>query len=119
MFRSLDPLVKLWISQCSLARRRAAHLSWSKTWSLGLTCMIGDGDEAPMPLCLSSGSWDLICGVERLDQVVDLACDVALEAADGLSAGHAFGGASVEVVAGAVVAAWSGQGEAVEGGVGA
>src|SRR5258706_11258422 len=112
MFRSLDPLVKLWISQCSLARRRAAHLSWSKTWSLGLTCMIGDGDEAPMPLCLSSGSWDLICGVERLDQVVDLACDVALEAADGFSAGHALGGASRGGGAGVLVGPWSGPDEA-------
>ena len=44
---------------------------------------------------------------------------VALDAADGFAAGPALGGASVEVVAGALVAACAGQGDVVEGGVGA
>ena len=50
---------------------------------------------------------------------VDLAGDVALDAADGFASGAALGGAPVEVVAGALFAACAGQGDAVEGGVGA
>jgi hypothetical protein len=52
------------------------------------------------------------------DDLVDLAGDVSLEAADGFAAGFAFGDAAVEVVAGAGVPAQPGQGDAVERGVG-
>jgi hypothetical protein len=57
-------------------------------------------------------------GVAGSEQLVDLAGDVALQAADGLASGKALGGAAVQVVAGTLVAAGSGQGDAVEGGEG-
>jgi hypothetical protein len=52
------------------------------------------------------------------DDLVDLAGDVALGAADGFAPGFAFGDAAGEVVAGAGVPAQPGQSDAVERGVG-
>lgn len=75
-----------------------------------------------MLLCLSSVcSWPVF-GQELgllVGQVgVDLAGDVALEAADDLSFAEAFGGAALDVVDGGLVAPHSDQGDDVEGAVG-
>lgn len=53
-----------------------------------------------------------------MGEVVDFAGDVAFDAADGFSAGLAFGQASFQVVAGALVPAQTAEHDAVEGGVG-
>lgn len=50
--------------------------------------------------------------------MVDLACDVALEAADDVAAGFGFGAAAIEVVAGGLVPVQAAQGGAVERGLG-
>jgi hypothetical protein len=50
------------------------------------------------------------------EDLVDLAGEVAFEAADGFAAGFAFGDAAGEVLAGAGVPAQPGQGDAVERG---
>ena len=52
------------------------------------------------------------------DDLVDLAGDVAFQAADGFTAGLALGDASVDVGAGAGVPAQAGQDDGVERGVG-
>ena len=52
------------------------------------------------------------------EDLVDLAGEVAFEAADGFAAGFAFGDAAGEVVAGAGIPAQAGQSDAVERGVG-
>lgn len=49
---------------------------------------------------------------------VELACDVALEAADGFGFGFAFGAAALEVVAGGGVIGEAGDDDASEGAVG-
>src|SRR5258708_11013167 len=61
----------------------------------------------------------LCCRGFRADQnLVELAGDVALEAADDLFLGQAFGGASLHVVTGATAGCHAGQGDHVEGAVG-
>src|SRR6266487_4134735 len=72
-----------------------------------------------MPLWMSSGDG---CGggvwFGLADELVDLAGDVALEAAEGITAGLALADAAGQVVTGAWVPAQAGQGDAVQGGVG-
>jgi hypothetical protein len=70
-----------------------------------------------MPLCLSSG-FGQVCGLGWLDESVDLAGGVALEAADGFAAGFFFCLAAFEVVAGAGIPAQAADDDAVQGGVG-
>jgi hypothetical protein len=72
-----------------------------------------------MPLWMSShsGSLDSVwCGLG--DDLVDLANDVTLEAADRFAARFPFGDAAGEVVAGAGIPTKAGQGDAIKGGVG-
>ena len=52
------------------------------------------------------------------DVAVNLAADVALEAADGLAAGLSFGDAASDVVLGSFVPTQAGDGDRVERGVG-
>jgi hypothetical protein len=54
----------------------------------------------------------------RLEDVVDLSGDAALEAADDLGFGASLGGATLDVGAGGRVEAHADEDEAVEGGVG-
>lgn len=68
-----------------------------------------------MPLWMSSRQ-DVGGGAG--DEPVDLACDVAFEAAECFATGLAFGDAPVDVAAGAGVPAETGQHDGVEGGVG-
>lgn len=53
-----------------------------------------------------------------MEDAVDLAGDVALEAADDLGLGQALGGAPLDVGAGGCVVAHADQHDAIEGGVG-
>ncbi|GHE77163.1 hypothetical protein GCM10017778_73580 [Streptomyces vinaceus] len=68
-----------------------------------------------MPLWMSSRQ-DVGGGAG--DEPVDLACDVAVEAAECFASGLAFGDASVDVVAGAGVPSETSRYAGVEGGVG-
>src|SRR5262245_16324160 len=61
--------------------------------------------SALTPLCLSSRSQGLFCESRVPDELVDLAGNVALDAADGFATTHALRCASVKVVVGALVAA--------------
>ena len=81
----------------------------------------GNGpDPAGAPGCSYGWSirWARSLAVEAGQCAVDLAGDVALEAADDLGLGDALGGASLDVGAGAWVAAQAAEDDAVEGGVG-
>ena len=67
-----------------------------------------------MLLCASSGRW----GWRGQEQGVDLAGDVALEAAQDLAFAEAFGGAALDVASGWLVVPQSGYRDDVEGAVG-
>src|SRR6266550_8423655 len=68
--------------------------------------------------CLSSGLGLHVRLGWLLEQVVDLAGDVALEAADDLELGMALGGAPSDVVLGGLVDAQAGDNDQVQGAVG-
>ncbi len=75
-----------------------------------------------MLLCLSSrcgNAWQGWCGGCRVwEVVVDLAGDVALEAADDFAFAESFSGAALDIVAGGLMVSQSDDGDDVEGAVG-
>jgi hypothetical protein len=90
-------------AQLSTDFRVSTSVSKARIWGLPGACLV----DLLTLLCLSSGHGGVECSVE-------LAGDVALEAAADLAWGLAFGGAAVDVGAGSGAVADPGQGDGVD-----